>query len=392
MTDKPRVLVLDDEPHILTSIRDLLEDDFVVLTAVDGQTALGQLEREEVAVILSDQRMPGLSGDQFLKKAAEISQATRILITAYADMEALIRAVNHGQIYAYISKPSDPMELKVTVLRAAHHYELVQEIARERDLLELRVQERTAETTRLNEALRERVRELIAVNKELEAFTYSASHDLRGPLRHIDAFSQIILDDFGPCLPAEAQQRLRQIRQAVSEMSTMVDGLLNLSRLGRRELNKEITGLRSLVEAILAELEPDMKGRDVRVQIGDLPFAECDPVLIKIVLHNLLSNAIKFTRTRKQAVIDIGQGSRQGRRVIFVRDNGVGFSMKYANKLFGVFQRLHRREDFEGTGVGLATVQRIVHKHGGEIWAEAELDKGATFFFTLEASVTPASD
>jgi light-regulated signal transduction histidine kinase (bacteriophytochrome) len=164
-------------------------------------------------------------------------------------------------------------------------------------------------------------------------------------------------------------------------MGRMVDELLELSRTSRRELSTQLTGLRSLVTEVLGELE--VQGREIEWRIGELPFADCDPTLTRQVFANLLANAVKFTRPRKPAVIEVGQAMSEGQTVLFVRDNGVGFSMKYADKLFGVFQRLHRREDFEGTGVGLATVQRIVHKHGGRIWAQAELDKGATFYFTL---------
>jgi light-regulated signal transduction histidine kinase (bacteriophytochrome) len=166
-------------------------------------------------------------------------------------------------------------------------------------------------------------------------------------------------------------------------MGSMVDDLLNLSRVARKELNLQVTGLGSLVEEVLKDLKPEAKDRDIEWKIAPLPFVECDPLLVKQVFVNLLSNAIKFTRTRAHASIEVIQTNVDGQLATCVRDNGVGFSMKYSDKLFGVFQRLHRQEDFEGTGVGLATVQRIVQKHGGRIWAEAELNKGAAFYFTL---------
>jgi light-regulated signal transduction histidine kinase (bacteriophytochrome) len=175
-------------------------------------------------------------------------------------------------------------------------------------------------------------------------------------------------------------------------MGHLLEDLLNLSRVGRQPLHRQICGLNALVEEVLADLRAEMKDREIEWRIGRLPFVEGDPVLIKQVFSNLISNAVKFTRPRPHAVIEVDQAALQGETVIFVRDNGVGFSMKYADKLFGVFQRLHRQEDFEGTGVGLATVQRITQKHGGRIWAEAELDKGATFFFTLapcRSQITP---
>ncbi len=228
--------------------------------------------------------------------------------------------------------------------------------------------------------LQRRTAELEAANKELEAFTYSIAHDLRGPLRHVGGFSRILSEEFAGNLPAEAQGYLRRIEEGTRRMGTLVDDLLNLARIGRKELCSEVCGLRSMVDEVIAELKPEYEGRRVDWKVGPLPAAECDPGLMKQVFVNLLTNALKFTRPRQPAEIEIGQ---QEGGAIFVRDNGVGFSMKYADKLFGVFQRLHRTEDFEGTGVGLATVQRIIHKHGGQIWACAELDKGATFYFTL---------
>lgn len=243
------------------------------------------------------------------------------------------------------------------------------------------------EVHRLNAELEQRVvdrtAQLEAANKELEAFTYSVSHDLRAPLRHISGFSRILLDDFATSLPDEAQHHLQRIDEGTRRMGQLVDELLNLARVGRRELTLQVVGLRSLVDEAIADLKPEVGSRNIEWKIGNLTYADCDAGLLKQVFHNLIFNAIKFTRPRQNATIEIGQKDHEGFPMIYVRDNGVGFSMKYADKLFGVFQRLHRAEDFEGTGVGLATVQRIVQKHGGRIWAEAELDQGATFYFTL---------
>ena len=225
--------------------------------------------------------------------------------------------------------------------------------------------------------------ELQASNKELEAFTYSVAHDLRAPLRQIDGFSKILLEETGPELHEEAQRYLQRVREGASKMGQLVDALLGLSRLGRQEPRRQVTDLNSLVSDVLADLKPDTAGRKIEWRVGRLPFWGCDAALIKIVMVNLLSNAVKFTRTREQAVIEVGETERDGQPVMFVRDNGVGFNMKYVDKLFGVFQRLHKPQEFEGTGIGLATVQRIIHKHSGRVWTEAELDKGATFYFTL---------
>ncbi len=251
-----------------------------------------------------------------------------------------------------------------------------------RDVTEAKAARETLE--RLNEELAARARQLEETNRELEAFTSSVAHDLRAPLRHVDGFSRILVEEHGAQLSAEGRQLLGRVRHATQHMGELVDDLLNLSRVSRREVSPVVTDLNPLVREVVAGLEPACQGRRVDFRVGSLPFAECDPGLMRQVFANLLANAVKFTRPRDLAVIEVGQVEHNGCRAIFVRDNGVGFSMKYADKLFGVFQRLHRSEDFEGTGVGLATVQRIVQKHNGRIWAEAEVDRGAAFYFTLE--------
>src|SRR5437879_2608414 len=237
----------------------------------------------------------------------------------------------------------------------------------------------------LEQRVAQRTAELDATNKELEAFTYSVAHDLRAPLRHIQGFSDLLMETFASQLEPEAKKYLQRIGEGTQQMGRLIEDLLSLAQVGRQEPRLQVTGLNSLVQEVLRDLKNETENRDIRWQVGELPFVDCDPGLMKQVFYNLLSNAAKYTRPRNPAVIHIGQMSVEGQPVNFVRDNGVGFNMKYAPKLFGVFQRLHRKEDFEGTGVGLATVQRIIHKHGGRIWAEAEIDKGATFFFSLAA-------
>jgi PAS domain S-box-containing protein len=243
----------------------------------------------------------------------------------------------------------------------------------------------------LEQRVEERTAELTAANNELESFTYSVAHDLRAPLRHIDAFSKILSEDCAPSLPAEAQHYLSNIRTSATKMSQLVDDLLNLARVGRQELNRQSTPLSELVDEVLEELKEETAGRKLEWHLQPLPAVECDPGLMKQVFANLLSNAVKYTRPRPVGVIEVGYRKMNGDSAVYVRDNGVGFNMKYADKLFGVFQRFHRAEEFEGTGVGLATVDRIVRKHGGHIWAEAAVDKGATFYFTV-AGLEPAPE
>lgn len=245
--------------------------------------------------------------------------------------------------------------------------------------------------TRANERLERRTAELSEANTELESFAYSVAHDLRAPLRHIAGYSSVLAQDYGPRLDAEGLRYLGKIGDGAKKMGRLVDELLNLSKVGRQELSIRDTPLESPLSEAVEELAPECSGREVEWRIGDLFSAECDPALMKQVFVNLLSNALKYTRKREHAVIQVGQTMQNDERVIFIRDNGVGFDMQFVGKLFGVFQRLHNARDFEGTGVGLAIVQRIIRKHGGRIWAEAELDQGATFFFTLGSSENSAS-
>ncbi len=259
-----------------------------------------------------------------------------------------------------------------------------------RDITQRKADEQ--EIRKLNEELEAKVirrtAQLEIANKELEAFSYSVSHDLRAPLRHISGFSKILAEEFGPKLDPGARHYLERIQEGTLKMGLLVDELLNLARVGRHPVNLRHTGLNSIVAEVVSILKPECEGREVDWKIADLPSVECDPVLVKQIFQNLLANALKFTRTRTPAVIEVSVTGTDAARIFMVRDNGVGFSMKYADKLFGVFQRLHRAEEFEGTGIGLATVQRIAQKHGGKVWAEAELDKGAAFYFTLSAEQT----
>jgi PAS domain S-box-containing protein len=243
---------------------------------------------------------------------------------------------------------------------------------------------REHEIRALNEELGKRATELEAINKELEAFSYSVSHDLRAPLRHMVGFTELLKKNTASVPDDKSQRYVTIILEAAKRMGNLIDDLLAFSRIGRAETHKTMLSLQQLVQEALADARQDMGGRNVVWRIGALPDWYGDRSMLRLALVNLVSNAVKFTRTRPQAEIEIAcMDQKQDQVVLFIRDNGVGFDMKYVDKLFGVFQRLHTREAFEGTGIGLATVQRIVHRHGGRVWAEGVVDEGATFYFSL---------
>jgi signal transduction histidine kinase len=239
------------------------------------------------------------------------------------------------------------------------------------------------ERTKAERTLTDKTQLLAAANEELEAFTYSVSHDLRAPLRAMSGFAKILEEDFGPRLADGSRRYLGLIQKNAKRMGSLIDDLLAFSRLSRQTLTRSLVSPAGLVRETFDSLEADRKGRDVELLVDELPPCRADYNLLRQVFVNLLSNALKFTRTRANARIEVGSHGENGQTAYFVRDNGVGFDIRYVDKLFRVFQRLHRVEDYEGTGVGLAIVQRIVARHGGRIWAESILDHGATFYFTL---------
>ena len=317
---------------------------------------------------------------------AEKQQILDLLISTYEGAVQINEELELKQ--RELQQAKDTLEAKVG--------ERTSELAQSTQRLQIELAERKRveeQIKKLNEDLEYRVAErtaqLAVANDELEAFSYSVSHDLRAPLRHVNGFARILIEEHSPQLAPEAQQQLKRIQEGTEKMGRMIEDLLNLARLDRRDMALQVTSLNSLVENVLHDLQSETTGRKIHWRVGSLPSVSCDPGLIQQVIANLLSNAVKYTRHREQAVIEIDHSRVDGQLMLFVRDNGAGFNSKYSNKLFVPFQRLHGDQEFEGTGVGLATVQRIVRKHGGRIWAEAEINKGATFYFTLgDAEVT----
>jgi light-regulated signal transduction histidine kinase (bacteriophytochrome) len=256
-----------------------------------------------------------------------------------------------------------------------------------RDDLQVELEERKQreeEIRKLNQELAKQATELETSNKELESFAYSVSHDLRAPLRHVVGFSELLQKQASSSLDDKSRRYVQTVLESAKRMGNLIDDLLGFSRIGRAETRKAAVNLEQLVREVVAELAQDTRGRDIAWKIGALPVCYGDRSMLKVALVNLVSNAVKFTRMRTQAEIEIACAEEgQNDTEVFIRDNGAGFDMQYANKLFGVFQRLHRSEEFEGTGIGLATAQRIIHRHGGKIWAEGAVDRGATFYFSL---------
>jgi len=343
-------------------VRRLLADRYDVLAVPDGLAALAAAQEQHPDLVLSDIMMPGLDGFGLLR-ALRADARTRtlpvILLSARAGEEAAIEGLDAGAD-DYLAKPFSAQEL---MARVRTHLEL----ARVR---------------------REWANELEQANSELEAFSYSVSHDLRAPLRTIDGFSTLLLEEYADGLDQQARNYIRRIRTGIKKMSGLIDDLLNLSRVSRAPLRKEMIDLTELAHGVVTDLRNrDLQNRDparkVAIDIADGLSACGDAPLVTIVLANLLGNAWKYSAKQAAAHIAFGHETREKEAVFYIRDNGAGFDMAHAGKLFAPFQRLHRDSEFEGTGIGLVTVQRIVHKHGGRVWAEGEPDKGATFYFTL---------
>jgi hypothetical protein len=361
-----RILIIDDEGAQVEALCEILKSQgYETAGFTEGPAALAALRDSRFELLLADLTMPGMDGLTLLKQAQEIDPAlVGIIMTGHGRIDTAVQAMKDGAI-DYVLKPFKVRDLLPVLARA------------------LGIRRLRVENAELARRVAQHTAELEVSNKELESFTYSVSHDLRAPLRAIDAYARMLTEDFGAQMAPEATDLLRRINASVDRMRELMDAFLQFSRLGRQPLTKRRLHVSSLVQEVLEEFRAEREGRRLEVRVGPLPDCLGDAALLKAALTNLVSNAFKFTRRKEGAEIEIGCREQDGGKAYFVRDNGAGFDMQYAEKLFGVFQRLHRAEDFEGTGVGLSIVQRIIQRHGGRIWAEAAVDKGATFYFTL---------
>jgi len=366
MQEPARILIVDDEEALMTALTNTLRDHgFETAGFTRGEEALAALREKQFQILLSDMMMPEMDGLTVLRAALEIDpHLIGIIMTGAGTISTAVEAMKTGA-FDYILKP---FKLNV-ILPVLTRGLAVRDLRLKNEALEQKVRQRTAQ--------------LEVVNKELEAFAYTVSHDLRAPLRHIANYVHFLTGSTSSTLSDQDRGFLSHIVNSTERMTKLIDDLLAFSRMGLSELRPAAVDTQALLEDALKQIQPEIGTRNIVWKKAALPPLQGDPALLRQVLVNLLSNAVKYTRQRDPAEIEIGCQDTPDETIIFVRDNGAGFEMKYAAKLFGVFQRLHRHDEFEGTGVGLANVRRIIARHGGRTWAEAKVDEGATFYFTL---------
>jgi signal transduction histidine kinase len=384
------VLAVDDSETYLQQLAEALRSEgYEMILARSGEEALELLAVQPVDCVLLDLLMPGIGGQEVCRRVKSVPlmrDIPIIMLTSVDDRGAMIEGLSAGAD-DYIAKSSDFELVRARVLAQIRRKQFEGEHRSVREQL-LRAEYEAIEARIALEAAESRAalaEELELKNEELESFSYSVAHDLRAPLRSIDGFSLALLEDCGEQLDDEGKQHLRYLRESTQHMARMIDDLLALSRVTRGELDRSETDVTSIARSIATRLARAAPERSVELMVAEGLVAECDDRLLAIVLENLIGNAWKFTGKRKDARIEVGALDERP-QVYFVRDNGAGFDTAYASKLFGVFQRLHSTAEFEGTGIGLVTVQRIIRRHGGRIWAEATVGQGATFFFTLEGA------
>jgi len=405
------ILIVEDSPTQAEQLKYILErNDFHVYVANNGKEALVMLAERKPGLILSDIVMPEMDGYELCKhiKADDnLRDIPVILVTALSDPKDVVKALECGA-GNFISKPYDEefllsriqyinihpelhgmrsTEETLEISIADQSYHISSGRAQILNLLlstyELAIQ-RNEELAKARNELENLNRELIAANKELESFSYSVSHDLRTPLRSMDSFSQVLLEDYSDRLDEQGKDYLHRVRSATQRMGMLIDDMLSLSRVTRTEMKRELVDLSGLAQSVATELQKTQPERQVEFVIAPALTANGDTHLLQLILQNLMGNAWKFTGKHPKARIEFGTTQVDDKQVFFIRADGAGFDMTYADKLFGAFQRLHATDEFSGTGVGRAIVQRIAHRHGGQVWAEGKVEKGATFYFTLD--------
>lgn len=368
-TTEARLLIVDDETaHMRALCETLQAHGFNVVGCEHGESALAALRQAPFDLLLTDLMMPGMSGLALLRRALEIDPTLVVIImTGEGTIGSAVEAMQSGA-FDYVLKPFKLSAMLPVITRGLG----VRRLRAQNAALERRVREHTAE--------------LEATNRELDAFTRSASHDLRSPLNIVLGFSALLAEEHGPQMSDKHRLWLTFIERAAHQMQDLVEALMRLSRVGRKTLNVQMVDVGPMVWDVVADLRREQPQRNVTVHIRELPRVMADAPLLRQLLVNLLNNAFKYTRQAQQPIVEIGIEMRGEEQVFFVRDNGVGFDMGSAHRLFDAFQRLHREEEFEGNGVGLSIVHRIVQRHGGRIWVEAAVGQGACFFFTLAAN------
>jgi len=369
-----RLLVVDDEIAQMKALCNTLEHEGYRPTGFSSaKQALAQLRPGEHDLLLTDLMMPELDGIELIRCArATDPELAGVVMTGHGTIDTAVAAMQVGAL-DYVLKP-----FKLNVILTV--------IGRALDIRRLRI-----ENSALQQREREHAEELAAAYRDLESFSYSVSHDLRAPLRAVNGFMNLFMEQFGNTVSGDARSHLEHVRAGGARMDRLIEDLLKFCRFSRAPLTRRRVDLDGIVRRVVAELQAREPERAVHVEIGELPAVAGDASLLEQVLVNLLSNAFKFTRHQAQPRVAVGSFAAPDpadpnamERVYFVRDNGAGFDMKYAGKLFGVFQRLHSQDQFEGTGVGLSIVQRVLQRHGGRIWAESSPGNGAAFFFVLQ--------